>query len=101
MRQSWLSTLLRRFNTDPRLQYRIHLVMTYVWVVNMIIAVLVYSFAPHVWATASILYLVLISLYANFATDYGAVPGSEAAISAADISVTVKKTDTAGTDGPA
>src|ERR1035441_1407443 len=93
IRQSWLSALLNRFNTDPRLQYKIHIVMTYVWVVNMILAIGVFIFAQGLWSKASILYLVLVSLYANFATDCGTVPGAEAAVSAEDIKLTVKQPD--------
>lgn len=91
IRQGWLSALLNKFNTDPKLQYKIHLVMTYVWVVNMVVAISVFIFAQGLWQKASILYLVLVSLYANFATDYGAVPGAEAAISAEKINKKVTK----------
>jgi len=91
VRQGWLSALLNKFNTDPKLQYKIHITMTYVWVVNMIVAIGVFVFAQGLWQKASILYLVLVSLYANFATDYGAVPGSEAAISAQNVEGRVGK----------
>jgi len=83
-RHSWVYVAFRsnwrtKFETDPAFQYRIHMVFTYVWVVNMVAAVLVFSFAKGFWNHASVLYLVLVSLYANFATDYGAVSAAEAA----------------------
>lgn len=85
-RHAWATSLLAtfskdraRFESDPDVQYRIHMVFTYVWLVNMAVAVAVFSLAPAVWAKWSVLYLVIVSLYANFATDYGAVSAAEAA----------------------
>jgi hypothetical protein len=85
IRHSWLSAILNKFNTDPKVQYKIHIVFTYIWIVNMFAAISIFIFGPGIWAKYSVLYLVLVSLYANFATDYGAVPGAEAAISAEEI----------------
>lgn len=51
----------------------------------MPLAVTVFLLLPGVWASASIFYLVLVSLYANFATDYGAVSAAEASSAAEDI----------------
>lgn len=85
IRKSWLSSLLNSFDTDPKVQYKIHLVMTYFWIVNMLIAIGVFTLANGFWQKASVFYLVIVSLYANFATDFGAIPGAEAAISAEDI----------------
>ena len=72
--------LERKFESDPAFQYRFHIVMTYFWVVNAGMALTVFFVSQSIWAKWSVLYLVVVSLYANFATDYGAVPGSEAAI---------------------
>jgi hypothetical protein len=75
-----IAQIARRFNADPHFQYKLHLIATYVWLLNMLVAASVFVFAQGFWARFSVFYLVLISLYANFATDYGAVPASEAAI---------------------
>ncbi len=91
IRQTPLTGLFKKLNTDPVLQYKIHIVMTYVWIANMAMAVSIFIFAQGFWQKASVLYLVLISLYANLATDYGAVPGAEAAISAEKINKKVEK----------
>lgn len=85
VRPTPITGLLERLNTDPKTQYKIHVIMTYVWVVNMLMATSVFFFANGFWQKASVFYLVLISLYANLATDYGAVPAAEAAISAEEI----------------
>lgn len=68
-----------RFQRDPEFQYRWHLVATYFWVVNFVVAIACFVFAQGFWQRISVLYLVLVSLYANFATDYGAVSAAEAA----------------------
>jgi hypothetical protein len=71
--------LLQRLENNPRSQYRFHKWMAYFWLINMAVVVGAFSFLPAVWKTASVLYLVLVSLYANFATDYGAMSAAEAA----------------------
>ena len=74
----------RTFEYDPEFQTKFHLVMSYVWLVNMLVALSVFTFAPGIWAQSSILYLVIVSLYANFATDYGAVSAAESSDAAHD-----------------
>lgn len=88
VRHRWLRHIIRSFESDPAVQYRIHMTFTYFWLVNMALALAVFLFAQGIWQRASVLYLVLVSLYANFATDYGAVSAAEAA--AAGQAVVVK-----------
>jgi hypothetical protein len=85
LRHGWVKFLIKDFETNPAVQYRIHMTFTYIWLVNMAVALAVFIFAPRFWQTASVLYLVLVSLYANFATDYGAVSAAIAAGTAKDI----------------
>lgn len=85
LRHGWLKHFIKDFETNPALQYRIHMTFTYVWVVNMALVLAVFLFLPRVWAALSVLYLLLVSLYANFATDYGAVSAAIAAGTAKDI----------------
>lgn len=77
--------VLSRFNSDPKFQYRLHLTMAYFWAANFVAAIAAYELLPKQWAKFSILYLLLVSLYANFATDYGAVAGAVAAKTAANV----------------
>jgi hypothetical protein len=86
IRHAWLFSLLRvlakdkeRFDTDVILQYKIHRYASYFWIVNFFGAIVVFFALPGFWAHASILYLTLCSLYANFATDYGAMSAALAA----------------------
>ena len=74
----------RKFEYDPEFQTKFHLGMTYFWMANFVVASLVFFFAPGLWQQASIFYLVIVSLYANFATDYGAVSAAESSDAAHD-----------------
>lgn len=85
LRHGWVKHFIKDFETNPRLQYRIHMTFTYVWLLNMVFVVAVFLFLPRVWAALSVLYLLLVSLYANFATDYGAVSSAIAAGTATEI----------------
>lgn len=76
---SWLRVLGRRFEGDPVTQYIWHKWAMRFWLVNAIVVVAVFIFAPAVWKQVSVLYLVLVSLYANWATDFGAMSAAEAA----------------------
>jgi hypothetical protein len=40
------------------------------WLANAVVVVVIFAFAQPVWKSVSVLYLVLVSLYANFATDF-------------------------------
>jgi endonuclease/exonuclease/phosphatase (EEP) superfamily protein YafD len=73
-----LRKLKHKLEYDPVFQTTFHIRMAYFWLFNMVAAVTVFIFAPGFWAQASVLYLVIVSLYANFATDYGAASASEA-----------------------
>lgn len=75
---AYFKRLKHTFEYDPIFQTKFHLFMSYLWIANMFIAVAVFVFLQGLWLKASILYLVIVSLYANFATDYGAVSASEA-----------------------
>lgn len=66
------------FEYDAKFQTKFHLRMAYFWAVNLIVASLVFFFARPLWDKASVYYLVIVSLYANLATDYGAASASEA-----------------------
>lgn len=64
---------LYRLETDARTQYRIHLWAARFWVFNAIAVLTLFFLTPGIWLKISVLYLILISLYANLSTDYGAM----------------------------
>lgn len=82
----WLVKLIVKFlkdaEDDAKTQIMVHKIMMRFWIVNFVVASLVFFLFPEIWATASIYYVVAISLYANFSTDYGAVSASQASLRA-------------------
>jgi hypothetical protein len=76
---SWLKHVIKDFEYNPVTQYKVHLVAMWVWTASMLTVVCLFTFANHFWQVVSVLYLVMISLYANWATDYGAMSAALAA----------------------
>lgn len=79
MRHGWLRHILRGLETDPHLQYKVHLRAVQFWFTNMMLVTLCFFGDQALWVKASVFYLVFISLYANLATDYGSMSASMAA----------------------
>lgn len=84
-RHAWVKHVLHDFEYNPRTQYKVHLVAMWVWTFSMITVVCLFTFANHFWQVVSVLYLVVISLYANWATDYGAMSAALAAMEQAPL----------------
>lgn len=82
----WLVNLIVKFvksaEDDAKTQIMVHKIMMRVWIVNFCVATFVFFTFPGFWAMASIYYVTAISLYANFATDYGALNASQASLAA-------------------
>ena len=78
-RHGWVRVFIRDFEGNPKTQYFTHKIMARFWAVNAVVAVAVFILASAVWSRISVLYLVLVSLYANWSTDAGAMAASEAA----------------------
>lgn len=69
--------IIHRFESDPATQLKFHTVMTCFWMVGGV-AVL---FLPSLWShSLGILVVLEVSLYANFATEYGAMSAAIAAL---------------------
>lgn len=85
---------LKDAEDDALTQIKIHRISVRFWLGNMVLATVVFFGFPGFWAEASVFYLVLLSLYANFATDYGALIASEAALSAGKAAEKVLKEET-------
>jgi hypothetical protein len=78
-RHTWVKRIVKDFEYNPVTQYKVHLVAMWVWTASMLTVVCLFTLANHFWQIVSVLYLVLISLYANWATDYGAMSAALAA----------------------
>jgi hypothetical protein len=79
IRHTRIFLLVRRFEGDPKAQYAWHKWAMRFWLGNAVAAIAVFALAPATWRQVSVLYLVLVSLYANWATDFGAMSAAEAA----------------------
>jgi len=79
-RHLWLKVFIKDLETNPHAQYRVHLIGTWYWVINFpLVAALFFGF-PDLWVSIGLLLNTFYSLYANFATDYGAVSAALAAM---------------------
>lgn len=65
------------FENNPKFQIVFNKIFTYFWLVNMIAASFAFWIDRKDWDKYSIFYVTLISLYANFATNYGALSASQ------------------------
>ncbi len=63
---------------DPQTQYRYHLAMARYWALNFPVIIALFFFLPHLWVAIALFINTIYSLYANLATDFGAVPASYA-----------------------
>lgn len=75
---SYLSELGRRVEGDPVLQYKIHKVMSRVWLIVTLPLLALAVFYPHVWLVVGVAYVMVASNYANWATDNGAMAAANA-----------------------
>jgi len=66
-----------RFENDPKFQIVFNKFFTYFWLVNIVVASIIFFSDRKDWDKYSIFYVTVISLYANFATNYGALSASE------------------------
>lgn len=67
---------------DPRSQWSYHLKMTWFWVANFPFITVMYFGFPHQWVALGLLLNTYYSLYANFDTEFGAIPAAYAAMNA-------------------
>jgi hypothetical protein len=68
--------VIHALQVDPKIQYQFHRCMSFVWLAN-IIGVL---FVPSLHPNPADLFIIEASLYANFATEFGAMSAALAAI---------------------
>ena len=75
----WLRFIIRDLEVNPHTQYRVHLWGAVYWLVNFPAVTLLFFFAPGLWLKLGIFITLIYSIYANFATDYGAMSAALAA----------------------
>jgi hypothetical protein len=79
IRHSWLSFVVKDLETNPHTQYKVHLYGVIYWLINFPLIALLFFFAPGLWLRLGIFITLIYSIYANFATDYGAMSAAMAA----------------------
>jgi hypothetical protein len=79
-RHHWLGHLIKDLEYNPSTQYKIHITAAWFWIANLVIVLIVQFVFPDQWALIAVLYVAIVSLYANLATDYGAASAALAAM---------------------
>jgi len=79
MRHGWLRHVIKDLETNPHTQYKVHYYGMLYWLVNFPAVTALFFLAPTVWLKWGIFITLFYSIYANFATDYGAMSAAMAA----------------------
>lgn len=78
-RHMWLRHVIKDLETNPRTQYRVHYWGVIYWLVNFPLVIYLFFGLPVIWLKWGIFITLIYSIYANFATDYGAMSAALAA----------------------
>jgi hypothetical protein len=78
-RNGWLRYIIKDLETNPHTQYKVHLYGVIYWLVNFPLIALLFFYEPGLWLKLGIFITLIYSIYANFATDYGAMSAAMAA----------------------
>ena len=65
--------------SDPMVQYRVHRWGAIYWLANFPVFIYLFFWQRSFWDTAGVFVILVYSLYANLATDYGAMSAALAA----------------------
>ena len=79
MRHGWLRHVIKDLETNPATQYKVHLYGVIYWMINFPLVCALFFGLPTLWLKWGIFITLVYSLYANFATDYGAMSAALAA----------------------
>jgi hypothetical protein len=79
IRHGWMNMLLKDLSTNPYTQYKVHLWGAIYWLINFPLVCCLFFLTPTLWVKLGIFITLIYSIYANLATDYGAMSAAEAA----------------------
>ena len=79
MRHGWLGHVVSDLETNPHTQYKVHLYGVIYWLINFPLVAWLFFGEPQLWLKLGIFITLVYSIYANFATDYGAMSAAMAA----------------------
>ena len=77
-RYGWLKHVISDLETNPRTQYKVHLYGSVYWLINFPLVAALFFLAPGLWLKLGVFITLVYSIYANFATDYGAMSAAMA-----------------------
>ncbi len=75
-----LKSLIRDFEENPATQVRFHWIMMIFWMFNALAGAVCLVLWPAEWVKIGVFYVFLLSIYANWDTDYGAVSAAQASL---------------------
>jgi hypothetical protein len=75
-RHGWMKVLFKDLSTNPYTQYKVHMWGAIYWLINFPLICCLFFFTPGLWVKLGIF---ITPIYANLATDYGAMSAAEAA----------------------
>lgn len=78
MRHGWLKFAVKDLETNPKTQYKVHLYGAVYWLINFPLVAALFFGAPTLWLKWGVFITLVYSIYANFATDYGAMSAAMA-----------------------
>jgi hypothetical protein len=79
IRHGWLGMVVKDLETNPKTQYKVHLYGVVYWLINFPLVCFLFFGEPTLWLKLGIFITLIYSIYANFATDYGAMSAAMAA----------------------
>ena len=79
IRHGWMRMLFKDLSTNPYTQYKVHMWGAIYWLINFPLICCLFFFTPTLWLKLGIFITLIYSIYANLATDYGAMSAAEAA----------------------
>lgn len=74
----WIRRLVDDFEGNPEFQVRFHLVAMLFWIANAVVGTVILITLPRLWVAIGVFYVFLLSIYANWDTDYDAVSAASA-----------------------
>lgn len=78
IRHGWLKFVIKDLETNPKTQYKVHLYGAIYWLINFPLVAALFFGEPGLWLKLGVFITLVYSIYANFATDYGAMSAAMA-----------------------
>lgn len=78
-RHGWLKIFIHDLEYNPKTQFKVHFYAALYWLANFPVILFLFFVFPEVWLQVGLLVTLVYSIYANLATDYGAMSAALAA----------------------